>query len=453
MMMSLLAAMTALGAGLAAAANGPGVALTVYNNDLGLVKDVRSVNLESGRHEIRFDDVAARIDPTSVHFRALEHPNQVALQEQNFQYDLADADRLLSRYLGRTVNVEMKEDGAESGTLLSYDGMSLVLQKSGGGVSVLNRAEVRNVSLGDLPGGLVVKPTLVWTLDSDRSGQELVEVSYLTGGINWHAEYVAVVNADDTKLDLTGWVSIDNQSGATYENAKLKLVAGEVHRVQPPMMPMPQRMKEERAMVGDAAAQFAQEAFFEYHLYTLERPATVRDRETKQLSLFPGANASITKKMTFDARRGAKNLAVSIELVNSKANGLGMPLPKGIVRVYKQGKDGAQEFVGEDRIEHTAVDEKIRLTLGNAFDVVAERTETDHQRIDERTQKMSVKIEVRNHKDQAVDVSIVEQMPGDWTITAKSHDYRKTDAHTIEFPVTVPANGSVTVTYTVRFRY
>jgi hypothetical protein len=427
--------------------------LTVYNNDLGLVKDVRAVDLSSGSHEIRFDDVAARIDPTSVHFQALEHPDQVALMEQNFQYDLADAERLLSRYLARPVTVVMKEGNNESGTLLSYDGASLVLQKENGGVSVVNRTEVRTVTLGDLPGGLVVKPTLVWTLDSQRSGRELVEVSYLTGGINWHAEYVAVVSEDDTRIELTGWVSIDNQSGATYENARLKLVAGDVHRVQPPMVPMPVRYAKDEMQSMAGNGQFAEESFFEYHLYTLERPATVRDRETKQLSLFPTARAQAVKKMTYDGQRRAKDVVVSLEIVNSKANGLGMPLPKGVVRVYKQGKDGAQEFVGEDQIDHTATDEKIRLTLGNAFDVVGERTELDHQRIDDRTQKMTVKIEVRNHKTETVKTSIIEHMPGDWDVTEKSHEFQKTDAHTIEFPVTVPAGGSVTVTYTVRFRY
>lgn len=438
----------------ASAAEPTGVALTVYNNDLGLVKDVRVVNVESGIHEIRFDDVAARIDPTSVHFRALDNPDDVVLREQNFQYDLADAERLLSRYLGRAVTAVMKEGGNQSGTLLSYDQANLVLQQSGEGVAVINRAEVKTVTLGELPGGLVVRPTLVWSLQSGRSGPERVETSYLTGGINWHAEYVAVVNPDDTKLDLTAWVSIDNQSGATYENAKLKLVAGDVHRVQPEYMPMNGgiRMKDQMEVMA-AAPQFTEESFFEYHLYSLDQPATVRDRETKQLSLFPTAAASALKKMTFDGARRAKDVVVSLEVANSKANGLGMPLPKGIVRVYKQGRDGAQEFVGEDRIDHTASDEKMRLTLGNAFDVVGERTEVAHERIDDRTYRQTIKVELRNHKEEAVDVSVIEHMSGDWTVTQKSHDHKTVDAHTIEFPVTVPADGTVVVTYTVRFRY
>jgi hypothetical protein len=451
----MVAALTVQPALTVLAAEPTGVALTVYNNDLGLVKDVRVVNVENGIHEIRFDDVAARIDPTSVHFRALDNPDDVVLREQNFQYDLADAERLLSRYLGRSVTAVMKEGGSQSGTLLSYDHANLVLQQSGDGVAVINRAEVKTVTLGELPGGLVVRPTLVWSLQSNRSGPERVETSYLTGGINWHAEYVAVVNPDDTKLDLTAWVSIDNQSGATYENAKLKLVAGDVHRVQPEYVPMngrAGRLKDEMQAMA-APPQFTEEAFFEYHLYSLDQPATVRDRETKQLSLFPTAAASALKKMTFDGARRAKDVVVSLEVANSKANALGMPLPKGIVRVYKQGRDGAQEFVGEDRIDHTASDEKMRLTLGNAFDVVGERIVTAHDRIDDRTNRQSIKVELRNHKTEAVDVSVIEHMPGDWTVTEKSHDYKAVDAHTIEFPVRVPAGGTVVVTYTVRFRY
>jgi len=434
------------------AADGPGVALTVYNQNLGLVKDTRSVDLKSGSTTIRFDDVSAQIDPTSVHVKALQHPGEVSVLEQNYQYDLADADRLMQRYLNRSVTAVMKDGASLSGTLLSFDGGSLVLQ-DGSGVRIVTRSEVKNVSLGELPGGLVVRPTLVWDLASQRSGSELIEVSYLTTGINWHAEYVAVVDAEDKNLDLTGWVSVDNQSGATYENARLRLVAGDVNRVQPEMPPMVRRDMLMSAAGAGSEKQFEEESFFEYHLYTLARPATVRDRETKQLALFPQARSGVTKKMTFDGQRDAKKVSVSVEFANSEANGLGMPLPKGIVRVYKQARDGAEEFIGEDRVDHTAKDEKVRLTLGNAFDVVGERTQTDYQRIDDRSFKQSVKIELRNHKTEAVTVSIIEHLPGSWSVTEKSHDYKKVDAQTIEFPVSVPADGAVTVTYTAKIKY
>lgn len=446
-------ALGALAAGSAFAATAPGVALTVYNDNLGLVKDTRVLDLKKGIQEIRFDDVASQIDATSVHFRALEHPDGVNLFEQNYQYDLADADRLFSRYLGQSVSILPKADAAVSGKLLSFDPQSLVIQTERG-VMIFNRTEVRAVNLNDLPGGVVVKPTLVWRLAANADGKEGVEVSYLTGGINWHAEYVAVVNAEDTNLDLTGWVSIDNQSGATYENAKLKLVAGSVHRAQPEGVPVPMMMKTlGRAMQADSAPEFQEESFFEYHLYTLDQPATVRDRETKQLSLFPSAGTAVVKKMTYDGERRPKDVVVSVEFTNAKAAGLGMPLPKGLVRVYKKAKDGAQEFVGEDRIDHTATDEKVRLTLGNAFDVVGERTQTDYQRIDDRTFQRTIKVELRNHKKETAAVSVVEHLSGDWTVTARSTEFKKTDSHSIEFPVTIPAGGSVTVTYTARMRY
>lgn len=428
------------------------VALTVYNQNLALVKDVRSLDLERGSPEVRIDDVAAFIDPTSVHFAALDHPDAVAVVEQNYQYDVADADRLLSRYLNRPVTVTMKEGGNRDGTLLSFDGANLVLQE-GKGAAVVNRAEVRDVLLGEVPGGLVVKPTLFWKLASERAGSERVEVSYLTNGINWHAEYVAVVNAKDDALTLNGWVSLDNQSGATYENAKLKLVAGDVHRVTPPQPPIPLDAMREKAALGVAAPQFAERGFFEYHIYTLERPATVADKETKQIALFPSASAAAKKLLTYDGARDGNNVAIRLEFENSKKNNLGMALPAGKVRVYKEDVDEALEFVGEDLIDHTPRDEKVRVYLGNAFDVVGERTQTNYKQTSTRSHEESYAIEIRNHKDESINVTIIEHLQGDWRINEKSHDFVKKDARTAEFNVNVPANGSVKVTYTARMNF
>ncbi len=437
------------GAASAADAPAPSVSLTVYNQNFALVKDVRVLDLKQGNQEVRIDDVAASIDPTSVHFAALDHPGAVSVLEQNFQYDLASADRLLDRYLNLDVTAVLKDGTTREGTLLSYDGSSLVLSPKGEGAVLVNRAEVRDVRLGEIPGGLVVKPTLVWSLASDRSGSERSEISYLTDGVNWHAEYVAVVNQADTGLKLDGWVSLDNKSGATYRNARLKLVAGDVHRVQPPP-PVFAPMAKMENVRSAAAPQFEEHPFFEYHVYALERPATVADRETKQLSLFPGARAGAKKVLTYDGARNPKDVTVQMEFVNSKDNGLGMPLPAGKVRVFKEDTDGALEFVGEDQIDHTPRDEKVRVYLGNAFDVVGERTRTDFKQISDRTREESVKIQVRNHKQDAVEVTIVEHLSGDWTVTQKSMDFNKKDAATIEFPVKVPAGGSVEVTYTAR---
>lgn len=281
--------LAALGAGMAsapAAAQENTVSVTVYNQNFALVKDVRRLELTQGTQEIRIDDVAAQIEPTSVHFAPLDRPGQVAVLEQNFQYDLAGPDRLLDRYLDRDVTLVQKDGTSRNGRLLSYNGGSLVLAQPGGGAVIVNRGEVRDIAVGELPGGLVTKPTLVWTLASDVSGPERAEVSYLTNGIGWHAEYVAVVNQEDTELSMDGWVSLDNRSGATYPNARLKLVAGDVRRVQDPrMFRRMDAMPMAEASAG--APQFEERDFFEYHIYTLERPATIVDRETKQLSLFP----------------------------------------------------------------------------------------------------------------------------------------------------------------------
>jgi hypothetical protein len=424
------------------------VSVTVYNQNFALVKDVRVLDFKKGAQEVRIDDVAASIDATSVHFAALDHPGEVAVLEQNYQYDLADAERILQRYLSLDVTAVLKDGSLKQGTLLSYDGGSLVLSANNGAM-IVNRAEVRDIQLGEIPGGLVVKPTLVWMLASDRSGKERSEISYLTDNINWHAEYVTVVNKDDTRLGVDGWVSLDNRSGATYKDARLKLVAGDVNRVQPPQaIPSMKYMAMEMDRAG--APQFEERAFFEYHIYTLERPATIADRETKQLSLFPSSSAAATKVLTYDGQRDPTKVAVRMEFQNTKENGLGIALPAGKVRVYKEDADGSLEFVGEDAIDHTPRDEKVRLLLGNAFDVVGERIRTDYKKISDRVQEETFKIEIRNHKKERIEVVATEHLGGDWTVTARSRDFTKKDSNTIEFAIPVEPDAKAEVTYTVR---
>ena len=433
------------------------VALTVYNQDLALVKDVRVLDLTPGNAEVRVDDVAAFIDPTSVHFTALDHPDAVAVLEQNYVYDLADADRLLNRYLDHSITVFLAEDGGrKTGTLLSQSGGDLVLQTEKG-ASIVSRGQVRDVMLGELPGGLVAKPALVWTLTSDRKGPERVELSYLTNNVTWHADYVAVVNANDDGLTLNGWVSLDNRSGASYENAKLKLVAGDVHRLRTKgrAEDYSQAMTL-RSSSSELRHSFEERPFFEYHIYTLDRPATVADRETKQLALFPSAQVPVRKTYTFEGDTGALDdtkVAVQLEFKNREGDGLGIPLPKGKIRVYKADADGLIEFVGEDYIDHTPRDETVRLFLGNAFDIVGDKQQTDYKKLSVRTAETTYSIEFRNHKTQSVEVAAIERMHADWTIVEHSHKFVKKDAHTVEFLVEVPAHSNVTVVYTVRTKY
>jgi len=421
--------------------------VTVYNQDIALVREERSVSLAAGRGTLRYADVAAQIDPTSVHLVPVSG-GDFRILEQNFQYDLVSGDRLLERSLEGTVRVVGKDGGVTEGKLLSFDGGSLVLETRDG-IKVINRNETRELSVTQLPGGLISRPTLAWLVDASGGGSRRTRLSYLTSGMSWHAEYVAVVNPEDSGLSLAGWVSVENHSGATYPESKLKLVAGDVQLVRQVFAKAAMGGIREQAM--EAAPQFNERQFFEYHLYDLQRPTTIADRESKQISLFEPADVkNVEKKYTFDAERQGPKVNVTLEFKNAQASGLGMPLPAGMVRVYKQDKDGSQEFVGEDRIDHTPQDERVRLALGKAFDVVAERKQTNFRRISDRVVETAYEISVRNRKKERVTVVVIEHPTGDWEVTQKSSEFTKKDSQTIEFPVTVEPGGEVKLTYTVR---
>lgn len=442
-------------AGLAlVSAQAPGVALaadreltlTVYNQNLALVKDVRSLDLGTGRQTFRLTDVSAQIDPTSVHL-VPKSGGGLSVLEQNFQYDLVSADKVLERYVDKNLTIVGKDGKSTSGTLLSFDGASLVLNKDPG-IAIVNRLEVKEIQFGELPGGLITKPTLIWQLDNDGPARRDAQLSYLTGGLSWHAEYVAVVDENDKNLSWSGWVSLENNSGTTYPNARLKVVAGDVNRVTGQPAPMPRSL--EFKMGAADASQFEEQAFFEYHLYTLSRPTTLADKETKQLSLFPTSKVAASKFFTYERSRDPKKVRVTIEFKNSAQAGLGMPLPKGIVRVFKEDKSGAQEFVGEDRIDHTAKDETVRMAIGNAFDVTGEYRQVDQRRISDKESESSHEIKLRNHKTESITVKVVEHAYGDWRVTTSSPEFVKKDATTLEFTVTIPPDGERVVTYTIR---
>jgi hypothetical protein len=328
------------------------------------------------------------------------------------------------------------------------------------------------VSLEKMPQGLHPKPTLNWLVTSNKAGKQDAQISYITDGIGWKADYVALVNQDDSALDLTGWVTLNNNSGATYADAQLTLMAGDVRREQP---------RQEAYFAGyggfapaaSAAPQFQEQSFFEYHMYTMQRPTSIRDNETKQLSLLSASGASVSKEMIYDGRKqwwsswwypgrtdfspgsgydtsSYHKVNVVLEVKNSEQNHMGMPLPKGRVRVYKLDGNGAQQFVGEDSIDHTPKDEKIRLYVGDAFDVVGDYKRTDFKKISDRVYEETFQVNVRNHKDVAQAVNVVDHVFADWSVTNSSTEYKKKDAHTIEFPIKVPANGETVVTYTIR---
>lgn len=426
------------------------VRLTVYSTDLALVSDQRILQIPPDNGPVALTDVPAQIDPTSVHLKPLR--GQVQVLEQNFQYDLADPERILQRYLDQPVEATLKAGELRSGNLLSYDGGALVLRDADGGVSLLARDQIADLRFPQLPEGLRTRPTLVWLLAGAKPGPLPVVMSYLTGGMSWHAEYVAVTNEEDTRLELSAWVSLENHSGATFPEARLQLIAGDVQRVMPAPVPARGRMV---AMMAKAESDggFAEETFFEYHLYTLDRATTIADRETKQVALFPTTSAPVRKVYEFDGQRHPPKIRVLLEAENRAELGLGMPLPAGTVRVYKKDARGDLQFVGEDRIDHTPRNERLRLGVGNAFDVVAERRDLAQSRITERVTERSVEVAVRNRKSEAVEVVVLEHLAGDWEIRQASVTAERRDAGTAAFRVQVEPDSETKLTYTARERF
>ncbi len=431
------------------------IALTIYNDNFGLVKQTRKLEFVKGVGEVRFDDVAAQIEPTSVHINTGK--SGVSILEQNFQYDLVNTQRMMQRYLGSEIGIITKGGELHRGELLSFDGKFVILKSGSGEISITNADEIVDYKIGSLPEGLILKPTLVWLIQSDSKQKSECEVSYLTQGINWHAEYIALVDQDDKNIDLSGWVSIDNRSGATYKYASLKLVAGKVHRVEDEMIVA-------RAGAGyraEKADMFEEEAFFEYHLYALTRQSTVADNETKQLSLFPETRTSAVKVYKVESRQHYRSrgldenpkVTVNLEFVNSKERGLGMPLPQGKLRVYKADSRGALQFIGEDRIDHTPKDEKIRVMLGEAFDIVCERKKIDVVDLGGDHWRDTYEIDLRNHKDDDVVVTVVEPTPGwrEWRITKSSLEFKKVSVARVEFAVSVRAGEESKLTNTIEY--
>jgi hypothetical protein len=455
-----------------------GVSITIYNQNFGLVRDLRNINLQEGVNHVRFEDVAGHIDPTSVSFQSLTAPNAVVVREQNYQYDLMDQNTILAKSVGKELKFKQYLPNgvvAElSGTLLSPP-ESTVFSESGGSQTryqgvILKTADgvvinpTGQIQLAELPSGLVPKPSLVWKLESTKAGEHKTEIAYQTGGINWKCDYVALVNKDDNLSDLNSWVTIDNKSGGAYRNAALKLLAGDVHKITPPPPAFAMGAMSMRKADMTPSPQFNEQSFAEYHLYTLQGKTDVLENETKQMSLFNASAIPIKKLFIFEsgkgyyfAPRGGGNTAeqkvqVKFELANTEKNHLGMPMPKGKVRVYKKDQDGALQFIGEDEIDHTPRDEKVRLFIGDAFDLVGERKQTNFVRVSDRVSRYSYEINLRNHKDTEATIVAVEHSWGDWTILNSSMEYGKKDSHTFEFTAKVPARGETKITYEIEIR-
>ncbi len=432
------------------------VSLTIYSGNFGLVKQTRSLEFQKGLGLIRFDEVASSIDPTSVHISPKS--GGVSILEQNYQYDLVNTQKVMQRYLGEEIGILTENQTAHRGELMSFDGKYIILKSGSGEITITNAEQVVDYSFGALPDGLILRPTLVWLAEADKKQKSDCEVSYLTDGLGWHAEYVAVVDKDDKNLDLSGWVSIDNRSGATYKEASLKLVAGDVHRVRGDLRaPVPAAMDMYSAK---GAPQFEEESFFEYHLYTLNRPATVADNEIKQLSLFPETKTAARKIYTieeqYSGRRGIegeRKAKVSLEFDNTEKNNLGIPLPKGKLRVYKADSRGDLQFIGEDLIDHTPKDEKVRVFLGDAFDITSERKKIDVEDLGGGHRRETYEIKIKNHKDEGIEVVVVESVPGwrEWRIRRSNIEFNKVSAYKVEFVVGAQSNDENTLTYTIEY--
>jgi hypothetical protein len=437
-----------------------GIALTVYNNNLGLVKDRREITPRKGVGEIRFMDVPSGIIPASVSITCLSCSDEFRILEQNYEYDLLNPRKLLDKYVGKEVKLYRKNPYTEREEIVS----ATLLANNDGPIFRIGHDITFNhpgrIIFPGVPENLISRPTLVWLVDNDRAKPRKIEAAYLTNGISWRADYVLTLDRKDMRADLTGWVTIDNKSGAAYDNARLKLVAGDVNRVREEPV-YRNRMLE--AGMAEAAPQFREEAFFEYHIYTLDRPSTIKENQTKQIRLFKAPEVSVNKELLLKGEPGFfysssvnrqenRKVEVVLEIENRKTNNLGIPLPKGTVRVYKQDGDGSLQFAGEDTIHHTPKDEKLRVKVGEAFDVTATRKQTDWKKLAADTYEAAFEITLRNHKKEDIVVKVVEPIPGDWTMLSASHPWKKGNAFAAEFSVPVPKDKEAKLLYRVRIR-
>jgi len=443
------------------------LAVTVYNSNVALVRDVRRVKLPAGVIDLRYMDIAAAVNPATVHIVSLTAPKELTVLEQNYEYDLLSPQKLLQKYVGKELtlvrmvseNNSTKEVPVKA-TLLAYNEGPVWKV----GDQIITGMGADRYVFPDLPENLYSKPTLVWMLDNRHAGEHTVEASYLTNQINWNSDYVLTVAPDQKAADLNGWVTIVNNTGTAFKNAMLQLVAGELHRVYA-QRDMALEGRAMKAMAAPAPPQFAEEGLSEYHLYTLERHTSIMNNETKQISLLASTGVSIEKVFEVNgqqfyyhnAQRPGQPLKdpvnVRIKFKNSQANSLGIPLPAGTVRVYQGDSKGRVQFIGEDKIDHTPKDETLNLLIGNAFDIVAERKQTDFKSWGPHTYEMAFEIALRNHKTEPVTVVVNEPIGGDWTILDSTFKWEKTAAFAARFTVPVDANGESIVKYRVRVRW
>ncbi len=449
------------------------LAVTIYNGDLALVKDQRTVRLPKGDAHLAFQEVSAQIKPETALLRNLTEPKGFWTYEQNFDFDLLTPSKLLDKYVGRTVTVVSQRPNPEGAGSKEVREQATVLSTNQGVVlQYADRIETGvngRIIYPDVPANLRAQPTLVLSLHSPAEKAQTLELSYLTGGLSWKADYVANLSGDEKALDLSGWVTLTNQSGIAYPDATLQLVAGDVNRVQRPSPIMGASMQENAYRMADVAPKMAEQSLFEYHLYTLDRPTTIAANQTKQVALLSASAVPVTKELvlegapfyyqnSYGALGDKLKVGVFISFDNKEANHLGMPLPKGIIRVYKQDSEGRAQFVGEDSIDHTPKNETVKLKLGESFDVTGHRKQTDFKNLGRDGQHRTVtesayEIRLKNAKKDAQTVIVREPIPGDWEMVSSSLPFTKPASGTAEFKVPVPGEGETVLTYRVRVKW
>jgi len=443
------------------------LAVTVYNSNIALIRDVRQLQLPSGGFRLKFMDIAATVNPATVHFRSLTDPEKLEVIEQNYEYDLLEPAKLLNKYVGKEVT--LVRTYMDNNTTKHEEIKATLLANNNGpvwriGNDIVTGVYAESYRFPEVPANLYDRPTLLMSLENSGARKQSIEASYLANNLSWNADYVLTVGRDDKAADLDGWVTLVNNSGTAFHNAKLQLVAGDLNRL-PQAVARDSNMEYDKARRIAAAPQFQQESFSEYHLYSLGRRTSVEDKETKQISLLQGSGVPVGKLFVVNGQNfyyhNAQNpgaplkdpVMVFYKFKNEEKAGLGIPLPAGNLRVYQKDSRGGVLFIGEDHIDHTPKDEFITVKIGNAFDVVCERKQTDYKSIATRVWEMEFEITLRNHKDTPVTVQVNEPIGGDWEMLTSSYKYTKTSAWAAQFDVPVKANGESVLKYRIRAKW
>jgi hypothetical protein len=448
-----------------------GVSLAIYNQGTALVQDRRTFPLTTGINLLDFTDVASGIDPTSVTFVSLTDPVGTIVLEQNYVYDLVDSSALLQRYLDQAIQVVADDGTVYAGQLLAGRGGEIILRQENGEIVVIGLDSVRDVRFPNLPGGLITRPTLRWLVQSAVDGDQQVELTYLTGGLNWTADYNVLLAQDNSSLDLNGWITLNNTSGAAYLDATVKLVAGDVNRIAQPQARELEMMADMAFAAAAPTEAVEQRELFEYNLYEITRPVTVADNETKQVEFVSGADVPANTFYVYEASpffygglvtdqyygsTGITNVQSYLEFTTDEENGLGADLPAGRIRVYQEDVDGAALLIGENYIDHTPQGEDVQIYLGNAFDLVGERTQTNFNMLASNVIEETYEIRLRNRKtEETVEIRVPEHLFrwSNWEILQSTHEYTQMDSNTIEFRVNVEPDGETVITYTVRYTW